>query len=129
MKYLVRGRPDLTVQRNDSSARVPAELFVRACYEFNVLVDKFDGFGVDVFRLLGMRNLSSFLGELYGSVVIRDSKCLYRKNPHQDGYPDLLLMDEIGSSMWSALEGRFREKAPERVPKTGPGGVLVFGLG
>lgn len=49
--------------------------------------------GVQVFEALGMRNLSGFIGEFFvSSLEYVSNKCLV-KNPHQDGYPDLLLVN------------------------------------
>jgi hypothetical protein len=65
-----------------------------------VNISKFD---VNIFEILGMRNLSSFVGEVFAASVAKESNGLFRKNPHQDGYPDLLLMDERGLVEYSAL--------------------------
>jgi hypothetical protein len=45
---------------------------------------------VPIFQLLGLRNLSSFVGEIYARELctIVDS-CKLMPNPNQDGYPDL----------------------------------------
>lgn len=69
---------------------------------------------VDIFEILGMRNLSAFVGELFGKSLERVCRGRYRSNPHQDGYPDLLLMDETGEREWAALEAanRLKEKGP-----------------
>ncbi|KLT20009.1 hypothetical protein AA980_03475 [Neobacillus vireti] len=49
--------------------------------------------GVEVFEALGMRNLSGFIGEFFvSSLELVSNKGLF-KNPHQDGYPDLLLVN------------------------------------
>nr|ADQ20494.1 BsaAI [Geobacillus stearothermophilus] len=49
--------------------------------------------GVEVFEALGMRNLSGFIGEFFVSSLEQVSNKNLVKNPHQDGYPDLLLVD------------------------------------
>ena len=112
MNYLVRNRDMLVIHRNDASVEIPAAVFTSSCEEFNTLIDKFEDFGVDVFSLLGMRNLSAFIGELFGAVVIKQAGDLFRKNPHQDGYPDLLLMDPVGIAHWQPLLNRLKEKEP-----------------
>jgi len=48
---------------------------------------------IDISAILGMRNLSAFVGEVFGSNIIEFSNDKLIKNPHQDGYPDLLLID------------------------------------
>lgn len=80
-------------------------------YSHSVL-DKFIEFDVDVFAILGMRNLSAFIGEIFAASVVKNSNGLFSKNPHQDGYPDLLLLDEEGLKLWVELKDRTREKQP-----------------
>ncbi|MHB8930185.1 MAG: hypothetical protein ACYC5R_06270 [Melioribacteraceae bacterium] len=75
-------------------------------------IDKFKEFEVDVFKILGMRNLSAFIGEIVAASLKRATKDLFMPNPHQDGYPDLLLMDELGKKDWDKLKNKVREKQP-----------------
>lgn len=91
---------------------VPSSLLHDAIDVAHGVIDQFRDFGVDVFSLLGMRNLSAFIGELYAAAVIKASGEQFRKNPHQDGYPDLLLMDSVGMQLWQSLASRSREKGP-----------------
>lgn len=65
-----------------------------------------------MFALLGMRNLSSFVGEAFAASLIKVTDGMFRKNPHQDGYPDLLLMDRSGESLWDSLRGQAGDKKP-----------------
>lgn len=69
---------------------------------------------VDIFSVLGMRNLSAFVGELLAKSLERVGEGVFKSNPHQDGYPDLLLMDEMGIKDWNHLKskGALREKGP-----------------
>lgn len=69
---------------------------------------------VDIFSILGMRNLSSFIGELFAKSIESESKGKFISNPHQDGYPDLLLLDSNGSELWDQLKkkGELRSKEP-----------------
>ncbi len=80
--------------------------------EAHRVLDQFVKFEVDVFSILGMRNLSAFIGELLAAAIVKASAGRFRKNPHQDGYPDLLLMDAGGTAAWAALAGRLRDKGP-----------------
>lgn len=50
-------------------------------------------FDINIFDSLGMRNLSSFVGEYFVKSIERNSNNKLTKNLHQDGYPDLLLVD------------------------------------
>jgi hypothetical protein len=76
------------------------------------VLGKFADFEVDVFSILGMRNLSAFIGELFAASLAKTSEGFLLKNPHQDGYPDLLVMDEPGRQLWSDLQLRLRDKQP-----------------
>jgi hypothetical protein len=49
---------------------------------------------------------------LFGSYLLKQSNGLFIKNPHQDGYPDLLLLDKFGKELWESLASRAREKKP-----------------
>lgn len=48
-------------------------------------------FDINIFEVLGMRNLSGMVGEYFGKSVMRCSNGALHSNLHQDGYPDLLL--------------------------------------
>ena len=50
-----------------------------------------------VSELLGLRNLSALVGQAFAKEIESASEGLLKLNPHQDGYPDLLLMDECGA--------------------------------
>lgn len=89
----------------------PAEI-ERAAHRTRAIVDKLANFEVNVFEILGMRNLSAFVGEVFAASMILEHPDLLRKNPHQDGYPDLLLMDNDGEIAWQDLAERLREKGP-----------------
>ena len=45
---------------------------------------------IPIFAFLGLRNLSSFVGEVFAGEVFRLLNDKLRPNPNQDGYPDLL---------------------------------------
>ncbi|TXT39170.1 MAG: hypothetical protein FD138_153 [Planctomycetota bacterium] len=92
--------------------QVDVAIVERAVHRTRSLVKKLAAFEIDVFALLGMRNLSSFVGEVFAAAMILEAPAIFRKNPHQDGYPDLLLMDEAGLNEWTRLQTRTREKMP-----------------
>lgn len=91
-----------------------AESFLHAVHAAHAVIDDISKFKVNIFEILGMRNLSAFVGELYAASLISVTNSQYRKNPHQDGYPDLLLMDMHGERLIRDLEqaGQLREKGP-----------------
>jgi hypothetical protein len=50
-------------------------------------------FDIDIFEALGMRNLSGIVGEFFVKSLQRFSNGNLHSNLHQDGYPDLLLIN------------------------------------
>jgi len=114
MKFLLRKGCTVNVKRpDDSFSQLDPETIKASIESFDSVIKRLRDFEVDVFGLLGMRNLSSFVGELFGSCLIKQSKGLFIKNPHQDGYPDLLLLDDkFGKPLWKSLALRAREKKP-----------------
>lgn len=94
------------------SIRVEKSLILESLIHAHTIIDKFATFDVDVFGILGMRNLSAFVGELFAASIIKHSDGLFLKNPHQDGYPDLLAMNKEGKRLWAQLQPRLREKQP-----------------
>jgi hypothetical protein len=89
-----------------------ADRVVNAVHRTRSIMDRLAQFEVDVFALLGMRNLSAFVGEVFAASMILELPDLLAKNPHQDGYPDLLLLDMDGTTAWDSLAERLREKGP-----------------
>jgi hypothetical protein len=104
---------------------VNIEAFQQAVRDAHNVIDQISAFEVNIFEILGMRNLSAFVGELYAASLIRGLGGQYIKNPHQDGYPDLLLMDARGKALYQALKanGQIREKSP--FSPFGNGGIEV----
>ncbi len=109
MKYLVNKNVDLHIQRG---AHLTVEMIEAAVERTHVIIDKINGYEIDISEILGMRNLSAFVGELFAASLAFNSEDLLKKNPHQDGYPDLLLMDKAGLREWRRLDGRWRDKGP-----------------
>lgn len=91
---------------------VSVESIVNAVQNTHDIFDKFTDFEVDVFAILGMRNLSAFIGEVFAQTLVRHTNDIFVRNPHQDGYPDLLLMDEQGIKDWERLKDFKKDKAP-----------------
>jgi len=65
-----------------------------------------------IYELLGLRNLSAFVGAAFARELQDASTGLLLLNPHQDGYPDLLLLDTIGTSAFNKVKHRIRAKEP-----------------
>ena len=111
---------------SNNEASLCCDMVKRAVIDCHIVVDKIlDDIPVDVFSILGMRNLSAFIGEIFAKSLESESNGLLKSNPHQDGYPDLLLLDEVGQGLWDQLEirGELRAKAP--FSPFGNGGIEV----
>lgn len=115
MKYILRN--DVTFKFKSSHGNVSsiaAEEFLSAAKRTHELATQISKFPVNIFEILGMRNLSAFVGELYAASLREVTGEQFCKNPHQDGYPDLLLMDTKGKQIYESLriQNRLREKGP-----------------
>lgn len=116
MAYLINKNADVTFRTGKrTSEQIELALFERALNDVHEVIDLITkDIPVDIFSILGMRNLSAFIGELYAKSLAKESNGRFLGNPHQDGYPDLLLMDEKGKRIYADLReaGRLRDKAP-----------------
>lgn len=56
------------------------------------LFSAFQSSDFDLFKSLGQRNISGFIGEIYKNILASHSNELLT-NPHPDGRPDILLLD------------------------------------
>lgn len=72
-------------------------------------------FDINIFEVLGMRNLSGMVGEYFAKSVERFSDGNLRSNLHQDGYPDLLLTNTQESRLY--YQSLFTEVGGKKYPK------------
>jgi len=110
--YVMRDTKSLFIRRAGDRIKVPASILTSAINVTHELIDDLYGVDLDVATVLGMRNLSAFVGELFAAAVVKTSAGLFEPNPHQDGYPDLLLMDQTGKKAWKDLKHLLNEKGP-----------------
>lgn len=110
--YHLAGCDKIEIKRDQASCEVSAGVLIEAIDEAHDLVDELYASDLDIATVLGMRNLSAFIGELFAAAIAKNNEELFRPNPHQDGYPDLLLMDRTGKDAWRKLKGRLNEKTP-----------------
>lgn len=92
--------------------KVPSETLLKAVLTTNKLLSELSISVPYIFELLQMRNLSALVGAAFCRELSSASAGSLRLNPHQDGYPDLLLMDTYGQELWDGLQGRHQEKDP-----------------
>ena len=72
-------------------------------------------FDINIFEVLGMRNLSGMVGEYFGKSVQRFAGDSLQSNLHQDGYPDLLLTNTL--ERLSYYHTLYTEIAGKKYPK------------
>lgn len=108
-KYIYNSDANLVVLRKQ---KIQQASFLKTLKRFDEIIGQIAKFEVDIFTILGMRNLSAFVGEVFAASMIHNSENLFKKNPHQDGYPDLLLMDAEGKRLIASLSQNLRAKGP-----------------
>lgn len=93
-KYIVNSETKIETNDGyvlDSNSVINAIEFCNdAIKELYEMTNKFD---INIFEILGMRNLSGFVGEYFSKSVAFNSNNNLTSNLHQDGYPDLLLIN------------------------------------
>ncbi len=110
--YHVREQVQISVSRGPVHGKLPAETITRAVNVAHGFIDDLYAGDLDVAAILGLRNLSAFIGELLAAAMVQVADGYLKANPHQDGYPDLLLLDGYGRSCWDRLQGHISDKAP-----------------
>lgn len=78
------------------------------------LSDTTKKFDINIFEALGMRNLSGMIGEYFARSIVKVANGKLESNLHQDGYPDLLLVDT--PTKQSYLHSLYTEKDGKRYP-------------
>lgn len=116
MNYLINKKAELGFfSRQGEQECLDISMFECSLNETHQVIEKITkDIPVDVFSILGMRNLSAFIGEIFAESLVKNSRGQFIGNPHQDGYPDLLLMNHGGLAAFERLRSqkRLREKAP-----------------
>lgn len=104
---------DIIIKRGTKRIPFPGEYVVKAVHKANDTFVRFSKVNeeLDLFAILGMRNLSALVGEVYASCLKNVTNGLLLKNPHQDGYPDLLLMDDYGKKVYNRITFK-QDKVP-----------------
>lgn len=97
------------------SAQEVAEAMNHANMALRELNDTTMRFEINIFETLGMRNLSGMIGEYFARSVVMISGGTLTSNLHQDGYPDLLLIDTPEKKAY--FDTLYTENDGKRYPK------------
>lgn len=111
-KYQSTQRSNITIKTANRHFELNNRLILEAIHSCNDIMKRVNGFDIDIISILGMRNLSAFVGEVFVVSLEKESNGLLKKNPHQDGYPDLLLMDGVGKTEWNKHKNILHSKEP-----------------
>lgn len=96
MKYNYVVREEQRVYINDELILTNQQVVDAICFANDTLRsldEQTRAFDINIFEALGMRNLSGIVGEYLGASLQRFSNGNLHSNLHQDGYPDLLLIN------------------------------------
>lgn len=111
-RYIFNDIKNVTVHGKSQEIILDISIFKNALDLTNKNINILKENAPDLFGILGMRNLSAFIGEMFVSSLEKCSNGLLIKNPHQDGYPDLLIMTDEGKELWKKLEKNNQDKNP-----------------
>lgn len=111
-KYIYNQKATVPFKTTAGVVSLDADIFYRATTYADEIITKIQNFDVDISSILGMRNLSAFVGEIYAAALAKESEDLFVPNPHQDGYPDLLVMTDEGKAEYERLKNNLRDKTP-----------------
>lgn len=126
IQYKMNAHVAPVVKKQDGSLfALDKSIFLSALTLYQEKINILYGANIDIAGLLGLRNLSAAIGELFVQSIAEISSGLFVKNPHQDGYPDLLLMDNDGIYLYNQIkqENLLQEKA--RFSSFASGGMEV----
>lgn len=110
--YVYANIRGITVKGKSENLFLDLEIFKNALALTNQNMDVLKENAPDLFGILGMRNLSAFVGEMFVSAIVKSANGALVKNPHQDGYPDLLIMTKEGKALWEKLANNNQDKSP-----------------
>lgn len=111
-KYILSSEKGITYRYKKQEIYICNKDIRKALHKANQKIYHIDKLEPEIFSLLGMRNLSAFLGEIFASSLASVSDGKFIKNPHQDGYPDLLAMTELGKTSYENLKNNLQDKKP-----------------
>jgi transcriptional regulator with XRE-family HTH domain len=111
-KYIFNKNTKVKFKGKTETLLIENLLFEQALEVSNQKIAEISNLVPSLFKTLGMRNLSSFVGENFVDSISNISNSLLVKNPHQDGYPDLLVMTDEGKQLLTSLVQNLQDKNP-----------------
>jgi len=114
MKKTYITRKNDIVYVNDNLILTNKQILDAVMFSNNAMSDLYNQtikFDINIFEVLGMRNLSGLVGEYLSRSLQRFSNGSLQSNLHQDGYPDLLLTNTIEQknyfeSLYTTIDGK-----------------------
>lgn len=126
INYKLNQTANLLLLKPDSSTvTLDVNIVISALNIFQKKIKSLYETNIDIAVLLGMRNLSAIIGEIFVVSTAEASNGLLIKNPHQDGYPDLLLMDQAGKEAYGQIERENLLQEKARFSPFSSGGIEV----
>ena len=116
MKYLINNSHNVEINNNIILTNKNIVNAINFCnIAIRKLYEQTKEFDINIFEILGMRNLSGMVGEYFAKSVQKFSEGNLHSNLHQDGYPDLLLIDTKDKKQY--FNTLFFEKDKKIYPK------------
>lgn len=116
MKYIINADKKIEIDGNVIISHQEIVSAIEYCNSaIKSLYTQTKEFDINIFELLGMRNLSGVVGEYFAKSIQKKSKNKLKSNLHQDGYPDLLLTDtkekmDYFNTLYTIIEGKIHPK-------------------
>lgn len=116
MKYIKNDKNSISI---DGTVIISTDSVIEAINFCNNAIRKLyeqtKEFDINIFEILGMRNLSGMMGEYFAKSVQKHSSNCLQSNLHQDGYPDLILTntsDKLNyyKSLYTIVNGKIHPK-------------------
>lgn len=126
MIYLINPDANTTFSIGSRVQTIEAEVFAQALADMNRVSEWLaNNIPVDLFAMLGMRNLSTFVSKMFAKSLAKKSGGRFITNPHPEGSPDLLLMDATGESFLAQVKARVGLKEKSAFAPFAAGGVEI----
>lgn len=112
MNYILNSQNTVSIENESLITNENLLKAINFCNEaIRTLDEQTKQFDINIFEVLGMRNLSGMVGEYFAKSVARFSNENLHSNLHQDGYPDLLRTNtsqrlKYYQSLYNEIDGK-----------------------